>query len=94
MAEYIARVELHGASWPKDYEKLHTLMANHGFTNCISDGAKEWRLPTGTYWSTGRIDNAALVRDAVKACADQTGFRNESIVVKSGGWGSALTKLC
>lgn len=36
VANYYARVELHGASWPDDYEDLHKALAEHGFTNCAT----------------------------------------------------------
>jgi len=49
MANYIARVELHSASYD-DYEELHDNMGQQGFARMIrgSDG-KDYHLPTGTY---------------------------------------------
>jgi len=35
MADYFARVELHGASWPTGYHKLHEALAKHGFNNFV-----------------------------------------------------------
>jgi hypothetical protein len=95
MADFFARVELHGATWPEDYEKLHALLDAHGFSNCVTakDG-KSWRLPTGTYWSTNRIDDVDRVAKAVKQCADSTGYKNEILVVKDTGWQAYLSSRC
>jgi hypothetical protein len=95
MASFFARVELHGATWPKDYEKLHTLLVGHGFTNCVTtSNGNAWKLPTGTYWSTDRIDDVNRVAKAVKACADSTGYKNEVVVVKDLGWQGYLSSKC
>lgn len=95
MADYFARVELHGARWPDDYAVLHNALAQHGFTNCVLAGdGRNLRLPTGSYYSTGRVDDNALVARAVKTCADSTGFRNEVIVVKATGWYGFLNYAC
>jgi hypothetical protein len=95
MANFYARVELHGASWPKDYEKLHEALKKHDFTNCVTtnDGVA-WRLPTGFYFSTDRIDDTSVVAKAVKECADSTGYKNEVVVVKSAGSAWYLSKKC
>ena len=86
MADFVARVELHGARWPDDYVTLHTELAKHGFTNCIllNDGTTK-RLPSGFYHSTNRIDDVPRVAQAVKSCADRTGYSNEIAVTKDGG---------
>jgi hypothetical protein len=95
MADFFARVELHNATWPTDYVKLHVSMDFHGFSNCVTaaDG-KKWRLPTGTYWSTNRIDDVDKVANAVKQCADATGFKNEVLVVKDSGWQGYFSSRC
>lgn len=95
MANFFARVELHRATWPDDYESLHTALAKHGFTNCITfDDGDQKRLPTGFYFSTGQKDDVSLIAKVVKACADNTGFKNEVSVVKSGGSQHYLSKAC
>lgn len=94
MADYFARVELHGAVWPTGYEALHKALAQHGFTNCVPSGDKPWRLPTAFYYSTGRIDDTSAVEDAVRQCANSTGYKNEVIVVKSADWRSHLSTNC
>lgn len=95
MANYFARIELHGAEWPDDYESLHKALATHDFTNCVTyDSGVQERLPTGFYFSTNRVDDLTLVAKAVKECADTTGFTNEVSVVKSGGSHHYLSKPC
>jgi hypothetical protein len=94
MADFFARVELHGASWPTGYEKLHTAMAQHGFTNCILGTAGRSQLPTAFYHSTERIDDLNKVAEAVKACADSTGYLNEVIVMRNAGWVGYLSGKC
>jgi hypothetical protein len=94
MADYFARVELHGAGWPADYEKLHGSLQAHGFTNCVLAGDKSWRLPTAFYYSTGRTEDVELVTRVVKKCADDTGYRNEVVVIKNGGWQGYLSSGC
>lgn len=95
MADYFARVELHGASWPDGYQKLHEALAQHGFTNCIVNGKSiSKRLPTAFYHSTNRIDDESMVAKAVKECADSTGYANEVLVVKNGGWAGYLSSNC
>jgi hypothetical protein len=95
MADYFARVELHGAKWPDDYAVLHKALAQHGFTNCVLTGdGGNLRLPTGFYYSTNRIDDNTRVATAVKACADSTGYKNEVIVVNSTGWYGFLNYAC
>jgi hypothetical protein len=48
MANYIAKVELHAASYD-DYEELHDKMRQQGFSRQIRGGdGKDYHLPTGT----------------------------------------------
>jgi hypothetical protein len=95
VADYFARVELHGAVWPDGYRALHAALAKHGFTNCVlSSAGGNWRLPTGFYYSTNRVDDHTLVARALKDCADSTGYRNEVIVIKSDGWSAFLSTNC
>ena len=95
MAEFYARVELHGAKWPDDYSELHAALAKHNFTNCVPvAGAGNLRLPTGYYYSPDRIDDLQKVARAVRDCANSTGYNNEVIVVKSAGAYSFLSQTC
>ena len=94
MADYFARVELHGAAWPSGYQKLHEALLKHGFKNCVSDGSTSWRLPMAFYYSTDRIDDLALVAKAVRECANSTGYANEVLVAKNGGWNGYLSSKC
>jgi hypothetical protein len=94
MANYFARVELHGAPWPTGYQKLHEALAAHNFTNCIAANGDSWRLPTAFYRSTDRIEDVAAATRAVKQCADSTGYKNEVVVIKDGGWSSFLSSKC
>jgi hypothetical protein len=95
MAEYFARVELHGARWPDDYANLHAALAKHNFTNCVTvTGGAQKRLPTGLYYSPDRVDDNERVGNAVKGCADSTGYRNEVIVIKNAGAYSFLSQNC
>ncbi len=49
MANYLARVELHAASFD-DYELLHAQMQQRGFYRAvIVDDGYTHQLPTGTY---------------------------------------------
>lgn len=95
MADFFARVELHQARWPDDYQTLHSALAKHGFTNCVPvDDGSVWQLPTGFYYSTNRIDDKQRVARAVKECADNTGYKNEVVVVKSSGATTYLSRNC
>lgn len=92
--DFFARVELHGARWPDDYNALHAALAKHGFTNCVLSDKGRLQLPRGFYFSTDRVDDTSRVTRAIKECADSTGYQNEVIVIKNGGWASFLTKTC
>jgi hypothetical protein len=94
MASYYARVELHGASWPEDYEDLHVELAKHGFTNCAVFGGESKRLPTGFYYSQDRTDDHMKVCQAVCDIARDTGYKYEVVVVKDGASASCLSQKC
>lgn len=95
MANFFARVELHGAEWPDDDESLHTALQAHGFSSCITfENGEKQRLPTGFYFSTNRVDDVSRVAEAVTECADDTSFKNEVSVVKSAGSQHYLSKSC
>ena len=94
MASYYARVELHGASWPEDYEDLHEALAVHGFTNCAPFGSANKRLPTGFYYSTDRIEDHMQVAQVVCDIAKATGYKHEVVVIKSSDSAACLSRTC
>ncbi len=73
MANYVARVELHGALF-QDYEKLHEEMKKRGYLKTIpaNDGT-HYDLPTGTYQIMNNAATLSQAFDAAKAAADATG---------------------
>jgi len=95
MATYYARIELHKAKWPDDYEKLHASLQKLGFTNCVpsSDG-KTYRLPTAFYYASELSDDIQKVANAVRKCADDSGYENEVVVVKREGAYFFLNSEC
>jgi len=94
MASYYARVELHGASWPEDYEDLHTALAKHGFTNCAPYGDGSKRLPTGFYYATDRTDDYMKVCQVVCDIARDTGYKYEVVVIRESASAACLSKKC
>lgn len=95
MANYFARVELHGAEWPDDYENLHENLAGIGFTTCVKfkNGGSN-KLPTGFYYAQGQSSDKNAVAKKVFSAADATGYTNEVVVVKSSGSNSRLNEDC
>jgi len=84
MARFIARVELHGASW-QDYDKLHAAMEAAGFSRTITgDNGVTFHLPTAEYeiFSAGTSEQ---VLEIVKAAANQVGKKYGAIVTKANG---------
>ncbi len=73
MANYIARVELHSATWD-DYGRLHTSMERRGYYRAIraSDG-KIYQLPTGTYVVRDTNSSLQNALNAAKEAANETG---------------------
>ena len=72
MAEFITRVELHGATEP-DYEFLHSEMAKKGFSRTIVDQAgATHQLPSAEYYISGEL-SVAVVHQRAKQAADATG---------------------
>jgi Endoribonuclease GhoS len=68
MANYMIRVELHGAV-EKNYEDLHEAMASMGFKRTItSDTGKECELPTGMY-NIASTKNRKEITDLAKTVA-------------------------
>jgi hypothetical protein len=94
-SNYFARVELHDADWPDDYEDLHNELAKVGFTPCVTftkGGSK--KLPTGFYYGKGRSTDLSKVFTDVSSAADATGYLSEISVIKSGGSRHRLSDDC
>ena len=80
MSNFIARVELHSASYA-DYESLHIYMQQKGYARVIkSDDGKTYQLPTGTYVSVGALSSVAAALQSAVAAADATGKTSAVIV--------------
>lgn len=82
---YFARVELHGAKWPRDYRKLDRALQKQGFSNFVQGRDCPHRLPMALYFTLNGADDLRTVAGAVKRCADRTGYSNNVLVVKSAG---------
>lgn len=95
MPNYFARVELHDAEWPDDYEGLHKNLEKQGFTNCIKyDNGTKKRLPTAFYFAKNLSDDLPNAYKKVKKCASDTGYEYELVVIQSAGSTSSLSKEC
>jgi len=81
MANYLARVELHKATYD-DYETLHAAMERRGFSRFIvSNDRKKYRLPTGTYVAENTNATLEQAYSAAQAAAADTGKSFWVIVV-------------
>ena len=82
MANYIARVELHGATDEEDYEELHENMEQRGYSRTIlgGDGIR-YQLPDATYVMEN-VDDVSLdqAHAAAVEAAGETGFEFSLIV--------------
>lgn len=86
MPNYIARVELHSASYA-DYENLHSQMQHRGYTRTIKgDDGKTYQLPTGTYVNSSSLPSASDALQAAVAAANATG-RASAVIIAD--WNSA-----
>ena len=86
MANFIARVELHSASYA-DYENLHLYMQQRGFVRTVrSDDGATYQLPTGTYASASALSSTAAALQGAVSAANETGKTSSVIVVD---WNSA-----
>ncbi len=90
MANYIARVELHSATW-NDYELLHASMQRRGYLRTIkaSDG-KWYQLPTGTYVVEG--SNSSL-QNALNVATEAARETQRQFWVLVADWNSAMWNL-
>ena len=80
MANYLARVELHKATYD-DYETLHEAMRQRNFSRVIvSNDKKKYRLPTGTYVVENTSASLEQAYTAAVAAAAVTGRSSWTIV--------------
>lgn len=90
MANYLARVELHKATYD-DYEVLHGAMSQRGLSRVIvSNDSKKYRLPTGTYAVENTNATLEQAYSAAQAAATDTGKSFWVIVVD---WAAARFSL-
>lgn len=92
MADFFARVELHHAQWPEDYQTLHEELLKYGFKNEIATALGNVRLPSGLYYSIGELDDLEEATRAVKACADATGYKSHLMVMMGARWRGYLDR--
>jgi hypothetical protein len=86
MSNFIARVELHSASYA-DYESLHIYMQQKGYGRIIKgDDGKTYQLPTGTYVSASGLPSTSAALQSAVAAANATGKTSAVIVAD---WNSA-----
>jgi len=85
LSGYFARVELHGAEWPRDYRKLDRALQKHGFSNFVQGHESPHRLPMALYFAINEADDLRAVAAIVKRCADRTGYNNNVLVIRSAG---------
>ena len=86
MSNYIARVELHAASYD-DYENLHGQMLRWGFVRTIKgNNGSTYQLPTGTYVSAADFASASAALQATVAAAGATG---KTFSIIAADWSSA-----
>ena len=84
MAKFTVGVELHDAE-PEDYERLHELMENAGFSRTIrASNGTLYQLPTAEYNVEGNYDIDGVLRSAVSA-ANLTGRNHGILVTESAG---------
>jgi hypothetical protein len=90
MANYVARIELHNATYD-DYVRLHGAAARRGLLRTIvaSDG-KKYQLPTGTYIAENTSVSLEQAYAAAEAAATETRKRFWVVVAD---WASARFSL-
>ena len=79
MANFLTRVELHGAKHGDgSYDTLHAEMAKRGFLRTIPTADRLRKLPTAEYFYSGS-SSAKNVWTSAKAAANATGNTSEVI---------------
>ena len=72
MANYVARIELHNASY-SDYETLHAAAQRRGLSRTIvSNDGTRYQLPTGTYVAENTNATLEQAYEAAQAAASET----------------------
>jgi len=95
MSNYFTRIELHDAEWPDDYEDLHQALAKIGFSPCVYfNSGESKKLPTGFYFAKGLGKDIGSVAKKVFSVANETGYENEVVVIRSSGSKSTLSAAC
>lgn len=90
MADYFARVELHGARTREDYDHLYNQMKVAGFyAMMVTPEGAGMTLPAGTYASRGSYATVKLAHDAVRRAVTATGFGGSVVVVEFSQWQSS-----
>jgi hypothetical protein len=86
MTQYIARIELHAASYP-NYEFLHVQMAQRGFVRTlVGENRTTYQLPIGTYVLNSNTTLKDALDRAVEA-ADAT-LKTSAVIVAE--WTAAM----
>jgi hypothetical protein len=82
MPSFIARVELHSATYA-DYESLHLYMQQRRYSRVIKgDDGKTYQLPTGTYTSVGNFTSTPVALQSAVAAANAIGKASSVIVAE------------
>ncbi len=90
MANYVARIELHNATYD-DYETLHAAAARRGlFRTIVANDGKKYQLPTGTYIAENTAVTLEQAYSAAEAAATETRKRFWVVVAD---WASARFSL-
>lgn len=85
MSNYTVRVELHSAQYNPDFEILHRVMQNEGFSKLItSDNGKIYHLPRGEY-TISTNENRSQVLKATQRAVQETDESAEILVTESVG---------
>lgn len=85
MSQYTVRIELHSSQYTPDFETLHRVMAQKGFSKLIiSDGGTTYHLPRGEYDIETALDRSHVLNVA-KQAVQATGQSAEILVTESRG---------
>ena len=86
MAQFLTRVELHGAKHGDgSYDTLHAAMASAGFLRTIPTVDRTRQLPTAEYFCEGPYTKKQVF-DAAKSAADTTGKTSDIITAEMAGF--------
>jgi hypothetical protein len=86
MTQYLARIELHAASYP-NYEFLQVQMAQQGFVRTlVGENRTTYQLPTGTYV----LNSNATLQDALNRAVAAANATLKSGAVMVVEWTTAM----